>query len=359
MMSRSLIYSAGLDGLTARVARKVMADKAMIVPFADFTDFLTDLLGLYYHPVARLIGAGQVEPEVAQAADRAEITLTEQLGVSPFAGDLESVLASVVSPHDVIYVANPNRITGANFSVADLEAMARAVPKGMLIVDEYYFDYWGISALPLLDVLSNVVVLRSFTASFSINSSDAGFAVSNPSTIERLKHAHQGKRISLTIQKTMLATLTNAEAMSNRLQEVHDESLRLATSLNKLGVQCRICATDFLLIRVADPKSAGNHLAAFNIPIENLDGYPQMKNYIRYRIQSYNSNDKLINAFGKMPEGYYRMRKSDPRATTVRRGAPDESEGEKPSDSGVSLNADSVTDRSRGAKPSRKEETVS
>jgi len=228
----------------------------------------------------------------------------------------------------------------------------------MLIVDEYYFDYFGISALPLLDILTNVVVLRSFTASFSINSSDAGFAVSNPSTIERLKHAHQGKRISLTIQKTMLATLTNAEAMSNRLQEVHDESLRLAGSLNKLGVQCRICATDFLLIRVADPKSAGNHLAAFNMPIDNLDGYPQMKNYIRYRIQSYNSNDRLIEAFRKMPEGYYRMRKADLRATSVRRGS-DESGGEKPSDSGVGHNADRVTDRLRGTKPSRKEEAVS
>ena len=357
-MSRTLTDSISLDGLTARVASEITADKAMIVPYADFTDFLADLLSLCYHPVSRLISAGQVEPEVEQAADRAEASLVEQMGVSPFAGDIESVLAEVTSPHDVIYVANPSRITGANFSVAELEAMARAVPRGMLIVDEYYFDYYGISALPLLEILTNVVILRSFTASFSINSADAGYAVSNPSTIERLKHAHQGKRISLTIQKTMLATLTNADAMSNRLREVHDESLRLATALNKLGVQCRICATDFLLIRVADPKSTGNHLASFNMPIDNLDGYPQMKNYIRYRIQSYNSNDRLIKAFSRMPEEYYRMTKSDLRAAAAGRG-PDEPEVVKAADEVVGQTADSQVDRLRSAKPSTKEEVVS
>jgi hypothetical protein len=92
-------------------------------------------------------------------------------------------------------------------------------------------------------------------------------------------------------------------------------------SLTRQGVQNRITATDFLLMRVADPARVGNFLAKHGTPIENLRGYPGLDNYVRYVIQSPLSNDRLLNAFQRMPADYYKMDDIDKRGVMLRRSA--------------------------------------
>ena len=319
MISSKTITSLGVDDLTALVARKMMAARTTILLFGDFTVFLAELLKTFYKPGSRLVAGGHVTAEIDLAAERAEIELIEALGPCSFSSDPESVLAAVGSPRDLIYVANPNRVTGANLCLSDLDRLARAIPQGALFIDEYYFDYFGISGFPLLDLLTNVVVFRSFTASFGISSSDAGFIQANPETINLIRDSLPAKPFSSTVRKTIFATLANDEALSSHVREVHEESLRLATALSRLRVQCRITAADFLLLRVADPKRVGDFLARYRTPVDNLGCYPQLENYLRYRIQSPYSNDRLIEAFKKMPADYYRMKSVDRRAVTLRR----------------------------------------
>jgi len=54
------------------------------------------------------------------------------------------------------------------------------------------------------------------------------------------------------------------------------------------------------------------------VPIENLDGYPGLDNYIRYMVQSEKSNDIFLRAFDKMPVDYYKMKATDKRILTLR-----------------------------------------
>ncbi|RKX29983.1 MAG: hypothetical protein DRP47_00340 [Candidatus Zixiibacteriota bacterium] len=312
------ISTVAIDDITSLVARKTKTSIGMVWPFADSTDVLTSLLNLYYKPGVKLITAGNVGPDVEIAANRAEVTLEETIGVSPFSGDIDSVLGSVTAPEDMIYVANPNRITGANFSLSELEHLAQTVPNGALIIDEYYNDHFGLSGFSLLESYSNIVILRSFAASFGIRSSDAGYLLAAQGTIDHIKEDFPEVRLSTTKRKTILATLVNDFALQNHLKEVHDEGLRIATELNRLGVQCRLTATDFILLRVADPASVGNNLARAKVTIENLDGYQHLSNYVKYQIQSPLSNDAMIGAFKRMPSKLYRMKSFDRRAVKMR-----------------------------------------
>lgn len=295
-----------------------MVTRSTILPFVDFTVFMAALLKTFYKSGSRLVAGGHVTPEIDLAANRAEIELIECLGPSSFSSDTDSILKAIRSPRDLIYVANPNQLTGANFPLSDLDMLARAIPQGILFIDEHYFDYFGISGFPLLDLLTNVVIFRSFTASFGISSSEVGYIMANPKTINVVKDSCLIKPISSTLRKTIFAALSNEEELSSHIRQVHEEALRLATALSRLKIQCRITAADFFLIRVADPKNVGNYLARYKIPVDNLDGYPQLENYLRYRIQSPFSNDRLIEAFKRMPADHYRMKSVDRRAVTLR-----------------------------------------
>lgn len=312
------IVPTNVDDIASIVARKNKITQGMVWSFTDSTDVLTSLLSLYYKPGINLIAAGHVGPAVEIAADRAEIALKETMGFSPFNGDIDSALDAVTSQDDIIYVSNPNRITGANFSLAELDRLAQAVPEGILIINEYYYDYFGISAIPLLESSNNIVIFRSFTSSFGIRSSDIGYVIATSNTIDRIKETFPEVKLSAIVRKTIMATLVNDFALQNYLDEIHDEGLRIGLELNRLGVQCRLTATDFVLLRIADPASVGNHLASRKVTIENLDGYPQLNNYVQYRIQSPSSNDNMLGAFNKMPMNLYRMKSFDRRAIKMR-----------------------------------------
>ncbi|MCK4372139.1 MAG: hypothetical protein KAW61_03285, partial [candidate division Zixibacteria bacterium] len=83
------------DQLTAMIARKQVTARSTILPFADNVDLLSDLFSALGCPASRLVAAGHVTPEVAQAADRARIELEEQLTPSPFGGDPKVVKQAV------------------------------------------------------------------------------------------------------------------------------------------------------------------------------------------------------------------------------------------------------------------------
>jgi histidinol-phosphate/aromatic aminotransferase/cobyric acid decarboxylase-like protein len=320
----SLVKTASVsevNDITTLVARKDSVTRAMILPFADFTPLLADLLRMHHKPGSRLLSAGHVLPEVELAADRSGVAIEEARGESPFVGDVQPVLDAIESDKELIYIANPNRVTGADFSLDDLKKLAQAVPNGAVIVDEYYHDFYGITAAPLLEMFPNVIILRSFTAAFGIQSAEAGYVLSNPWVISRMEQEMQGRPISKTVRRTIMQTIVNQELVNRRLHEVHEESLRLATGLSGLGVQSKITATDFLLMRVNDPKELGNALAAEKVYISNLDGYPELDHYVRYRIQSPLSNDKFMDTMKKMPSRNYKMASIDRRMVRSRRAA--------------------------------------
>lgn len=312
-----------VDELVHTLARKLLVTPDMVLPFMEVDDFMPQLLKVCRRDEDVLHSVGHVSPEIAIAADRADLKVHELFGVSPFAGDVEPARAALDSPARVIYVANPNRVTGSNLGLADLDALAAAVPDGMVIVDEYYFDYFGITAITLLERYTNIAVLRSFTAAFGINSANSGYLVASAKTIDRVSEYLGQQNFSNTVYRTISITMAGDEPLGKRLKELHDESLRVATALNRLGLQCRITAADFLLLRVSDPTSVGNFLAQYRIPIENLDGYPQLQKYVRYRIQSYQSNDKFLDACQKMPAAYFKAARADSRPVTLRKGNSD------------------------------------
>jgi len=316
------IDSETVNYLIGKVSNKSMVSKDMVLPFVDFTDFMEVLFRLLdSREGCRLLAAGHVTPDVAIAADRAHLDLKEFLAVSPFTGDPDRALEEISTGCEIIYAANPNRVTGANYSLADLEMLARAVPEGALVVDEHYFDFYGISGLPLLEQNTNVVIIRSLTTSFGIRSDESGYVVASRDKINALKESYNWDRISRITYKILSTCLMNYEAMETRLKLLHDESLRIAMVLNRLKIQNRLTATDFLLLRVANPAQVGNYLARARVQVDNLDGYPELKNYIRYEIQSELSNDIMINVFKRMPEAYYRMDNLDKRFIKMRKPA--------------------------------------
>jgi histidinol-phosphate/aromatic aminotransferase/cobyric acid decarboxylase-like protein len=308
------------DSLTEQVAHEASVSPSDIHLYSDYTDAMTDLFKFLEPPTGEVLVAGLTTPNLAIALDRANLKLVELLGVSPFSGDSRRVLDRVSNGNETVYMSNPNRISGASFGPAELEKLARAVPDGYLVVDEHYLEYLGVSAIPLLGRFENIIVLRALAQNTS-GRQRGGFIVAADSRFRHLTGS-QCSRIDSQASKRLSATLESGDGKrEEQLKVLRGESIRISRALTRLGIQNRITPTDFLLIRVAQPTQVGNYLAAVRTPVENLDGYPGLRRYIRYFIQSIDINDDFIRAFERMPTEYYRLSDLDMRPATVHRGA--------------------------------------
>lgn len=280
---------------------------AHVVPFADFVEAVAALCSVCAPDGASFWSAGHLFPDLEIAIDRTGMRPAEIIGHSPFAGDIETIFRQEIRPNDILWVSNPNRITGSHYTVNEIERIAKLVPRGLLIVDEAYPCCFGISAESLLESCQNIVLVRPINET----SGEAGFFVTRNEQILQQLHGIERKLMPVSYTQQVLSQLDRKTDEANRIEQLYNESLRLALYLSRMEVRCWITATDFLLLRVADPVGAGNHFAANHVTIENLSGYPQLEGYLRYRIQSQQVNEQFLGAMQSMPEQFRMARSSD------------------------------------------------
>ena len=101
--------------------------------------------------------------------------------------DVEKMLTDANKTDSSIIFANPNAPTGISLSRAEVADMIRRAPKDrVFVVDEAYCDFGGESCIPLLADFKNLVVVRTFSKSFSFAGMRLGFVISSPELIKAI-----------------------------------------------------------------------------------------------------------------------------------------------------------------------------
>jgi len=157
------------------------------------------------------------------------------------------------------FLCNPNSPSGTLVPLKQIERLARSVP-GVLVVDEAYIDFAqgdGVSALSLIRGLPNLVVLRSFSKSFSLAGMRIGLAFAAEEIIRgmtKVKDSYNLNRLSIVAARAALEDLFWMRRNVERIQKTRE---KLAQGLFQLGFSVFPSQANFVMARKGGKKLRG------------------------------------------------------------------------------------------------------
>jgi histidinol-phosphate aminotransferase len=156
-------------------------------------------------------------------------------------------------------LCNPNSPSGTLTPLPAIERLARSV-RGILVVDEAYVDFAeseGASALPMVRNLSNLVVLRTFSKSFSLAGMRIGLGFASEELIAgmmKVKDSYNLNRLSMV---AATAALQDMPWMARNVRRIQKSRKKLTAGLKKLGYHVHPSHANFVLAQKKGEKLRG------------------------------------------------------------------------------------------------------
>ena len=145
-------------------------------------------------------------------------------------------------------ICNPNAPSGTVTPLSVLDEMAPRA-EGLLVVDEAYADFGSVTAIELIERHSNVVVVRTFSKSFSLAGLRVGLLFGQPRVIAELAKVKDSYNLSRLSIAGATAALSDLEWMRRNVAKVRATRGRLNRGLLALGYQVLPSDTNFVLAR--------------------------------------------------------------------------------------------------------------
>lgn len=217
------------------------------------------------------------------------IPLTEEYRINP--KDYQRINGGIILP-------NPNAPTGIGEGLEFVEALLRGNPDSVVIIDEAYIDFGGISCLPLLDRYENLVIVQTMSKSRSLAGLRVGYAIASPELIaalEAVKNSYNSYTMDMVTLDAATASVQDDAYFRKTCQQVIQTRERAVERFQALGFTVMPSLTNFLL--VTHPKRSAKEL------FENLKAQkifvryfnqPRIDNHLRVTIGTDDEMDKLF-----------------------------------------------------------------
>ncbi|MBI2022564.1 histidinol-phosphate transaminase [Candidatus Daviesbacteria bacterium] len=198
------------------------SDQAIDIVLRTFTEkgdkviIPTPSFAMFYQS-AQILGNKIITPLYERSSIRDSVSLYKKENLS---FPLDEVLEKIDDLVKIIVVCNPNNPTGTLISIKDIEKIAQKAQNSIILVDEAYFEFSKVTAVPLIKKYQNIIVARTLSKAFGLPSLRIGYIVASKIYIGELLKVRGPYDVNMVAEVAATASLDDLKAMQKYTKEV-------------------------------------------------------------------------------------------------------------------------------------------
>jgi len=159
----------------------------------------------------------------------------------------EELIEAVRPETRAIFISNPNNPTGAGIGLDAVLRIVEAAPRAAVLIDEAYFEFSGVTALPHLREHPNLFVSRTFSKVYGMAGMRCGCLFSSAENVRWMRKAQSPFSVNVLALIAARAAVKDGEYASNYVAEVLAAREMARAGLDRLGIPYYPSHSNFIL----------------------------------------------------------------------------------------------------------------
>ncbi len=192
-----------------------------------------------------------VEPTYAMYRFYSELA-GARVVVPRYTADMEfpwaEIFTALKGAPKVFFLPNPNSPTGNLLSLAELQRILKAAKQTMVVIDEAYFEFSGVTAIRWIRQYCNLIVTRTFSKTAGLAGLRLGCIFVNRELAAAMRKAQSPYPVNAAALVAGEAALRDRTFIARTLSDVRRGKRELERGLARLGIRYFPSGGNFLLI---------------------------------------------------------------------------------------------------------------
>lgn len=197
-----------------------------------------------------------------------------------------------------VVIPNPNAPTSIGEGREFVERLMEYNQDSVVIIDEAYCDFGGVSSVPLIEKYENLLVTGTFSKSRSLAGMRIGFAIGSKTlidTLEAVKNSYNSYTVDALSIAMGIEAMKDVEYFNETISKIIATRTRVTEELRLLGFEVLDSQTNFIMAthKDYDMKEMFEYLKENKIFIRYFN-QPRINKYVRITIGTNEEMDKFL-----------------------------------------------------------------
>lgn len=198
-----------------------------------------------------------------------------------------------------VVIPNPNAPTSIGEGREFVERLMEYNQDSVVIIDEAYCDFGGVSSVPLIEKYENLLVTGTFSKSRSLAGMRIGFAIGSKTlidTLEAVKNSYNSYTVDALSIAMGIEAMKDVEYFNETISKIIETRTRVTEELRLLGFEVLDSQTNFIMATHEgyNMKEMFEYLKENKIFIRYFN-QPRINKYVRITIGTDEEMDKFLN----------------------------------------------------------------
>ncbi|MBQ3868892.1 MAG: histidinol-phosphate transaminase [Clostridia bacterium] len=223
----------------------------------------------------------------------------------PLKDDLTVDIDAFMEAKGTLVIANPNAPTGIALPRDVIEALLRADPARMVVVDEAYVDFGGESVVKLIERYDNLLVTQTFSKSRSMAGARLGLGFAAEPVIRdlnTLRFSVNPYNVNSVTLAAGIGALADPAYTAANCRTVIENRAFAAAELIKLGFELTDSRANFVFARYpgVDGETLYRELKAKGILVRHFARPERISDYLRITVGTRAQMEALLRALAEI-----------------------------------------------------------